>query len=150
MSAIFLTLLTAVLPILETTAIPVGLGLGLPPFLVFWLALIGNLLPVLPVLYTLHHGIEWLERRVPFVHRLIHRALSHTRLRHGHKFDTFGFAALILLVAIPSPFAGVWTASVISYLLQMPIKKSFFAILIGSIIANIIIITAGVGVKALL
>ena len=45
---------------------------------------------------------------------------------------------LFLFVAIPLPGTGAWTASLVSALLQLRIKKSLLAIGIGVIVCGII------------
>ncbi|MCF7887339.1 MAG: small multi-drug export protein, partial [Candidatus Omnitrophica bacterium] len=51
----------------------------------------------------------------------------------------WGFWGLVLLVAIPLPVTGAWTGTVAANLFELKIKKSFFAILIGVLIAGLIV-----------
>jgi uncharacterized membrane protein len=51
-----------------------------------------------------------------------------------------------LLVAIPLPFTGVYTATILSWLLGMNWKKAFPAIALGVPIAGIIVLLVTLGV----
>ena len=147
MSPTLITFFTAIFPILERGAIPLGIGkFGLPAGEVFLLVTIGNMLPVLPFLLFLKFGSVWASEKIPAIKKMLKWVFEHTRKRHGHKFEAFGFFALLLLVAIPSPITGVWTASVVAYLIDMPIKKAFFAILGGVVLANAFVMAATIGV----
>jgi uncharacterized membrane protein len=49
---------------------------------------------------------------------------------------------LILLVAIPLPFTGAWTATIAAWIFGIPFKTVFFAISAGLIIAGTIVTSA--------
>ena len=53
------------------------------------------------------------------------------------------FIGLMLFVAVPFPGTGAWTGALIAALLKLDVKKSFFMILLGVIIAAAIV-TLGV------
>jgi uncharacterized membrane protein len=146
-----LVIFSAAAPISELRgAIPLGIGLGLAPELVYVLAVIGNLLPIVPLLLFLKYGSRWAIEHSPQIRKILEWVFRRTRTKHGHKFENFGFVALALFVAIPLPLTGAWTGAVIAYLIDMPIKKAFFAILTGVVIAGALVLGATMGIVKLI
>tara|TARA_Y100000310_G_scaffold329841_1_gene400406 strand:+ start:89 stop:370 length:282 start_codon:yes stop_codon:yes gene_type:complete len=62
------------------------------------------------------------------------------------KYESLGFLALILFVAIPLPITGVWTGCLASWLLGLDRKKSILAIALGVIIAGVLVLLGTLGV----
>jgi len=128
----------AALPVFELRgAIPLGVSLGMPLASLYFLALLGNLIPVLPLLlffkYFFHHlenikflgkFFKWWFRRVERKSKLVER---------------WGFWGLVLFVAIPMPVTGAWTGTVAATLFEIRMRKAFLAILIGVAIAGIVV-----------
>ncbi len=128
----------AALPIFELRgAIPLGVSLGMPLGRIYFLSLLGNLIPVLPLLllfkYFFHHlqnikfvgkFFEWWFYRVEKKSKLVER---------------WGFWGLVLFVAIPMPVTGAWTGTAAATLFELSTRKAFLAILIGVAIAGIIV-----------
>lgn len=128
----------AALPILELRgAIPLGFSLGVPLGRLYFLAFLGNLIPVLPLLlffkYFFHHlenikfigkFFKWWFRRVERKSKLVER---------------WGFWGLVLFVAIPLPVTGAWTGAAAATLFEIRIKKAFLAIFLGTAIAGVIV-----------
>ena len=52
------------------------------------------------------------------------------------RYATWG---LFLFVAVPLPTTGVWTGSLIATVLDMPLKKSVPAVVIGNVVAGLAI-----------
>jgi len=139
----------AALPIFELRgAIPLGFSLGIPLARLYPLALLGNLIPVLPLLlffkYFFHHlenikfigrFFKWWFRRVEKRSRLIER---------------WGFWGLVLFVAIPLPVTGAWTGTAAATLFEIKVKRAFLAISLGVAIAGVIVSLVVSGVIQLL
>ncbi len=141
-----LTLLTAAAPISELRgAIPLGMSLGLTPAAVYFWAVLGNMLPILPLLLFLKYGSRWAMAHLPIIKRILNWVFARTRAKHGQKFEQIGFWALLVFVAIPLPLTGGWTGVVIAYLIDMPIKKAFFAILGGVLLAGLAVLALTFG-----
>lgn len=134
----FTVMLTAALPIIEVRgAIPVGISLGLSPIHSTILAIIGSMIPVPFLLFTIRPIFNYLKGTKTFkklVHRLTDRSMS-----GSGKIQKYGAWGLLVFVAIPLPGTGVWSASLISYLLDMRFKWAFPAIFVGNLIAGILI-----------
>ena len=54
------------------------------------------------------------------------------------QIQKYAYLGLLIFVGIPLPGTGAWTGSLIAALLNMDVKKSFAAIILGVIMAGII------------
>lgn len=132
--------LAAALPIFELRlAIPLGLiRFDLPVAQVYFLALLGNILPVIPLLlffkYFFHH-LEKVRFFGPFFKWWFARVERKSKL-----VERWGFWGLILFVAVPLPVTGAWTGTVAATLFKINPCKAFVAILIGVAIAGVIMV----------
>jgi uncharacterized membrane protein len=143
---LFIILVTAMTPIGELRlAIPIAiLNMDMQWYFALPISIVGNLIPVLFILVTL----EKITGIFTSFNNPIGRFLTWYRLRmlstHTSKFQKYGAAALIVLVAIPLPMTGAWTGSFAAWLFHIPIRKSFSLIAVGVIIAGIIVTTISV------
>ena len=60
--------------------------------------------------------------------------------------EKWGPLALIIFVAIPLPFTGAWTGSLVAFVFDLPFKKSIALIFIGVLIAGVLVTLASLGV----
>jgi uncharacterized membrane protein len=140
---IALTLLATVLPISELRGgIPLGISLGLPPWFTFFIAVIANALIFFPIFFALRLFYDKFLFRIP----LFNKYLDSLRKRGKSKVDKYGFWGLTLFVAIPLPFTGAYTGTILSWLLGMDWRRSFLAVAIGVVIAGIIVLLGTLGV----
>jgi uncharacterized membrane protein len=133
-----LIILTAALPVSELRgAIPLGISLGEGVLKTFCLAVLGNILPVAPLLVLLKPVSERL-RYISFFRKFFNWLFERTRRKSGlvQKYEAIG---LILFVAIPLPVTGAWTGSVAASLFNLKFRLAFPAIIIGVVIAGIIV-----------
>ncbi len=128
-------LLITVSPIAELrVGIPVGISLGLAPWFVLVMAVIANALVFFPVFFALRLFYHKFLFRIP----LFNRYLDNLRKRGKPKVDKYGFWGLTLFVAIPLPFTGAYTGTILAWLLDMNWRKAFPAVAVGVVIAGII------------
>ena len=140
---IALTLLVTLSPISELRGgIPLGISLGLNPLFTFFMAIVANALLFFPIFLALHLFYDKIFSRF----HLFNRYLDTVRRKGNPKVDKYGFLGLTLLVAIPLPITGVYTASILSWLLGMNWRRAFPAIGLGVIIAGIIVLLVTLGV----
>jgi len=127
-------LFISMLPISELRgAIPIGLHAGLPVLLVYFLAVLGNLVPVIFILLLAKYFCpKWL--------------CCHVKNKHNHKFIKWGDLALISFVAIPLPFTGAWTGALAGVVFNIPFWRALGLIAIGVIIAGIVVSLLSLGV----
>lgn len=120
-------------------SIPVGifvLEMGWP--LVFVVSVLGNLLPVPIILVFFRRAEKWL-RHWKFWDRFFERLFDRTVRRAKDRIHRYEEIALMLFVAIPAPFTGAWTGSLIAVLFDLEKKKSFIIIALGVITAGVVV-----------
>ncbi len=64
------------------------------------------------------------------------------------KMNKWGYLALMLFVAIPLPGSGVWTGTLVAWIIGLNRSKSFFAIAAGTIIAGLLVLLLSLGIFA--
>jgi len=136
----------ATLPIFELRgAIPFGFYLGLAPLQTFCLALAGNLLPVIPLLFLLEPVSQRL-RKFPLWDKFFDGLFQRTR-KNAKIVERYAALGLILFVAVPLPFTGAWTGAVAASLFKIKFRYAFYAISLGVIIAGLIVMFLCLGGK---
>ncbi|MBN1492901.1 MAG: small multi-drug export protein [Candidatus Omnitrophica bacterium] len=129
----------AVLPISELRgAIPVAVAVYHFSFLkAITIAVIGNLVPVLPIL-LFFDKLEGLMRRSTlsnrFIEWFIHRAEKRSAM-----VKELGAIGLMFFVAVPLPVTGAWTGSLVAFLLGLDVRRSFMHISFGVLIAAAVV-----------
>jgi uncharacterized membrane protein len=129
------TMIIAMLPIFELRgAIPVAyqlLGIPIAPAVAF--SVVGNLIPVVPILLFLGPVSGWL-RKVPLFDRFFEWLFSRTRSRSDlvKKYEMVG---LMLFVAVPLPVTGAWTGAVAAFLFGIKFWPALLFIGLGVLIA---------------
>ena len=139
-------------PLIELRgAIPYGVLFGLPLWLTFVIAIIGNLLPVPIIYFFARKVLEWgcdkpvIGRFFTFCLEKGHRGGEKLKAKAGRGL----FWALLLFVGIPLPGTGAWTGTLAASLLDMGFKKSVLACMGGVVLAGIIMGTLSLlGVSA--
>ena len=133
--------LVSMVPIIELRgAIPYGVAFGLPLWLIYPIAIVGNMLPV-PFIYLFARKIlEWGQDK-PVIGKFFSWCLEKGR-QGGEKLKAKAgrglFWALLLFVGIPLPGTGAWTGTLAASILDMGLKKSALACMGGVILAGII------------
>jgi uncharacterized membrane protein len=123
-------------------SIPTGIAVYKLPLLpVFFLSVIGNLIPVIFILLFLDKTSNFLMKRSHFFKNFFTWLFKRTHRKHSKKFEIYGEIALISFVAIPLPITGAWTGALAAFLFGVPIKRALLLILLGIIIAGIIVTT---------
>ena len=132
----------AMVPVFELRgAIPVGVAAGLPFWIVFITAILGNLLPVPFLILFTRRVFEWLRKKSALLERLEKKAAAKEDLLK--KYELLG---LCILVAIPLPGTGAWTGSLVAAVFDIRLKHAFPAIALGVLIAAVIVSVVTYGV----
>ena len=137
------------LPITELRAtIPLALIVyDLPVWSAFILAVLGNLIPVVFIIWFLNLLInKFLLHRIYIFNRFFSWLFENTRRKHSKKFERWRDLALIILVAILLPFTGAWTGALAAFVFGIPIKRAFPLIALGVLIAGIIVTAITLGI----
>lgn len=151
MSPQLITIIVAMLPISELRgAIPLAMGVyGLSPLTAFLLAVLGNIIPIIFLLWLLGRVSDYLSGHFYYFNRFFAWLFEKTRRKHNHRFEVWGSLALILFVAIPLPMTGGWSGTVAAFVFGIPFKRAFPLICLGIVIAGIIVTLASMGILAL-
>lgn len=135
----------SMLPIAELRGgLPLALSQGVSPAHAYLVSVLGNIIPVLPLLV----GFKFLTR-IAMKYKLpgkILKIIQRKAKKRENFIRRYGIGAIIALVAIPFPVTGAWTGSLISSLLSIPVKYSFPAICAGVCIAGVIVLFATLGI----
>ncbi len=140
-------IITAMLPIIEVRgAIPVAIAAyGIHPLLAIVLSVIASLVPVIILLLFLEKVTNWLRRLHPSLEHFFSWLFKRTHHRHSAKFERWGSLALMLFVAVPLPFTGAWTGTLLAYLFGIKFQHAILFIAAGSLIAAIIVAAVSLG-----
>ena len=133
--------LVSMVPLVELRgAIPYGVLFGLPLWLTFVIAILGNMLPV-PFIYLFARRILLWGKDRPVIGRFFTFCLEKGE-RGGEKLQAKAgrglFWALLLFVGIPLPGTGAWTGTLAASILNMGLKKSTLACMGGVLLAGCI------------
>lgn len=133
--------LVSMVPIIELRgAIPYGVGFGLPLWLTYLIAMIGNMIPV-PFIYRFARKILLWGKDKALIGKFFTWCLEKGE-KGGKKLQAKGgrglFWALLLFVGIPLPGTGVWTGTLAASILNMGLKKSTLACMGGVLLAGAI------------
>ena len=120
------------LPVVELRAgIPLGHYLGVGALKTFLLAIVGNLIPLIPTMLLL---------RLKFVRMIASRFLERARKGADQVSNAKSrVVALAMFVGIPLPGTGAWTGCLIAFVLGMPMSVAMGALSLGVFTAGIIV-----------
>ena len=141
-----ITFLIATLPVSELRgAIPWALtagGLGWQQ--AYFYAVMGNFLPVIPLLLLLE-PVSLRLRKYSIWDRFFTWLFERTR-RRSRLVERYEALGLALFVAIPLPVTGAWTGTVAAFLFGIRFKLAVPAILAGIFMAGVVVTLASLGV----
>ncbi len=132
-------LVISAVPIIEQRgAIPLGiLVYDLNPFLVTFVSYIGSLLAMVFVIFAFTPIFKWLGKTkvLKWFYDYIDKKVN----KGKKQVEKYEFWGLVLFVAIPLPFTGVWTGSAIAAFMQMDKKKAIVSVCLGAAISAVAI-----------
>ncbi len=134
-----IVVLISMLPIFELRGgIPIAINLfDMNIFLSYGLAVLGNMIPVIPILIFLNK-IYKLFSKWKFTKKLFDSFFKRTKSK-SEQIEKYKMLGLIAFVAIPLPITGAWTGSVAAVLFNIELKHSILSILAGVLIAGVIV-----------
>jgi len=134
-----IVLIVSMLPIFELRgAIPLAvLYYDMPVISAYLLCWLGNLIPILPIIYFLE-PIRKALSHIGIVDKFFSWFYART-YRRGERVMRLGAIGLTFFVAIPLPVTGAWTGSVLAILFNIKPRYAFPAIILGVTIAGILV-----------
>jgi len=144
-SSYLFTFLVSMLPISELRGgLPLGMSLGISPLKAYLISVIGNVTPVLPLLYGLKY-LSKIAKRYRWSGKIFIMVEKSVRRKRKIVYR-YGIIGIMVLVAVPLPVTGAWTGTFLSFLLSIPVKQSFPAIFAGVCLAGVIVLFATIGI----
>lgn len=135
----------ATLPVTELRfSIPFAVAMGMPPLEAYAFSVIGNILPAIPLVLLLE-PVYGLLIKIPAARRPLEKILERTR-KKGDSIEKYGVLGLAIFVAIPAPGTGVWTGTLLAFLLGITKRYAFLALAAGAAAAGVLVTLATVGV----
>jgi len=135
-----LTMLVSMIPVIELRGgLPFGVALGLPYYLAFPAAVVGNLIPAPFIIVYIRRIFELMRKYFPRLNGLVDRLEKKAHLK-GQKVQKYQYLGLWLFVAIPLPGTGAWTGSLAAAFLGMRLKKAMPAVVLGVLTAGCIML----------
>ena len=149
MNSLLLTILLSMSPISELRGgIPYALSQGYSIKSAFFICVLANILIVLFLFLFfnfLHNSfMKFKPYRKSF--GFFHKRAEKRSKEVDKSMKNLGYLALCIFVAIPLPLTGAWTGTLVSWILGLDKKKSFFAIALGVIIAGIVVSLVSLGI----
>ena len=149
LSAKGVTFVLSMLPISELRgAMIYAAAVDIPLVQALAISIIGNLIPVLPILLLLGPISEWCSR-FPIGERLFNWVFTRARSK-SEKVKRYEALGLTLFVCIPLPVTGAWTGAAIAFVLGIRTRNAFPAITAGVMLAGIVMSIVAYGSAALL
>ncbi len=150
MSQELLVVTMGALPISEIRgAIPLALSFDFSPAAAYGYAFLGNAIIIAPLMLFLKYASAWVLRHGGLPARVLTWAFERTRRKNERFKVAAGPIALALFVAVPLPMTGAWSAAIIAFLFDMPLKRSYLAILLGVAVAGLIVLMLSLGVLSI-
>lgn len=131
------TFLIAMTPVLEQrVALPLSiLVFKLPPWEALLLTLVGNLLPITALLYFADNFHRWVSKNSgTFFGRAWVKNLRQAQEKFA-RYEKYGLLGLAIFIALPIPGSGIFTGTMIAFLMGVPFKRSvpyIWAAVVGS------------------
>lgn len=141
----WLVLFFAMLPFFELRlSIPYGILNQIPWQTTFLLSIIGNFLPILPLIFLLEKILA-LFIKIDIFNRVYNFIMRNTEKKKS-LVEKYGLIGLYVFVAIPVPGSGIYTGSVLALLFAMKKKDTFIALTAGMVTAGILVTLASLGI----
>lgn len=135
-----LTMLVSMIPIIELRGgLPFGVAMGLPYYLAFPAAVVGNLIPAPFIIVYIRRIFELMRKYLPRLNGLVDKLEKKAHLK-GRKVQKYQYLGLWLFVAVPLPGTGAWTGSLAAAFLGMRLKKAMPAVVLGVLTAGCIML----------
>lgn len=140
------TILISCVPVAELRgAIPIALlQYQMHPAEAYLLAVIGNMIPVIPLLLYLEPVSNYL-RRFRFWNKFFDWLFTRTHHNHSATFEKYGTLGLAIFVAIPLPATGAWSGCAAAFVFGIGFRHALMAITAGVLIAGVVVTIVTLG-----
>jgi uncharacterized membrane protein len=102
--------------------------------------LLGNAVPFLPLFFGLEYLRGAIARHWPKLVAPLDRLINHAHQKIARHYERYGVVALLIYVALPLPFTGIWSATIAAVVMKVPFKYAALGVLSGMILAGLIVL----------
>ena len=137
------TFIIAMSPIVELRgAIPLAIKVyGLPIWQAFALSVLGNLVPLLGIVFLGRPIADWLSKQCQCFKRFFEWLFGKVGKKANTLLGKVGRdLTIMILTAIPIPFVGGWTGAIAAILLDAPKPRAAILVILGTIISGMIVV----------
>ena len=149
LQALIVGIIFSMSPIFELRGgIPIIIVSGFNPVFALFVGFLANIAIIFPIWFFLDY-IHVHLLKIKIYDKFSHKVLERMRAKAHHvrkSMEVYEWLALTILVAVPLPVTGAYTATLIVWLLKLNRKKSFLAISLGVLIAALIVTLVTIGV----
>ncbi len=144
-----ITFLISMVPVIELRgSIPYAYAAEIDPWLTYFLAVIGNMVPVPFILLFIRRIFQWMKK-YPRLGKIAYK-LEERAAKKSSGVQKSELVGLCILVAIPLPGTGAWTGALVAALMDMRMKRALPTIFVGVLIAGVAVtLVTYLGVEAL-
>lgn len=141
------TFLIAMIPITEIRAsIPIAITVyEMNPFAALFYSVLGNIVAGAFVIFFVERILQSILDFSPFLNNLWQKYINRIHTNNRKKFEKWGSVILVTFVAIPLPMTGIFTGAVAASIFQIPFRKAWPLLALGSLISGIIVTLVTVG-----
>lgn len=145
-----ITFLLGATPIGEARfAIPWGMTFGhLTPAEAYFWGCLGNIIAITIVILILEPVVIFLRKNSTFFDRILEKIFAKTRHRHSKNFLRFGAIFLVILLTLPLPGGGGYTAVLIAWLFGVKKRPAIVLISVGILLGGLVVLEITTGALA--
>lgn len=137
----------AMVPVAELRgAIPAGIAMGLEPWAVWLVSIIGNMVPVPLIMVFIRVIFCWFKYLGGIFARMV-AWLETKAARKASLLYRYELLGLMLLVAVPLPGTGAWTGALVASMLNIRLKIALPIIFLGVCIAGSVMLVLSCGIS---
>lgn len=145
MSSLFWPIIWSMAPLGELrVGLPLAIAQGVSPWLAYLVTVCANIV-VFPFLMLFLEYIHYHFLHLPTYRTAFDMYMGRVREKHHVRAEKYGAYLIFLLVAIPLPMTGAYTATVVSWFFGLSKWKSFLAIIGGLMVSGLIMLALSVG-----
>jgi uncharacterized membrane protein len=145
MDVVWKLILISLLPWIELRgSIPIGIGMGLEPLYVFAVCTVTDILLV-PALIGFYRYFMPCILKIERLNRFYQWHVVRTLKRYD-RYKKWELVGLALFVGVPLPFTGVYSGTLVSFVLDLKVKEAFISVGSGAVIAGVVVTAVSVGI----
>lgn len=116
----------------------------------FFSAVFINSIIVFPIFFFLNYFYNLFVEKGGKIGRIVENIVERSRRRVSVYIEKYGLIGLSIFVAIPLPFTGAWTGSIAGWILNLGLRRTYIAVLLGLFISATIIMLISFGVLSII